>query len=210
MRSEALITKVTPKLRNNACILFSFFFGQTVLSNSKSVAEQHVANGSRSLKNRWMKILLRNISIEIVQGRSIVDRCLSESENAKTWCNFSLERSSLSKNLGTDCCILVERKENVLVKRIDRTIDRDRFKRIAQTKATWQQSGNRSKHFVNTEGMVRMPTSNVSVNVRGRIVLLLTIRTRVSRHLTAFMSNQVPHPPETRVALWADIAVHRR
>lgn len=54
-----------------------------------------------------------------------------------------------------------------------------------------------------------MPPPDVSVNVRGRIVLFVAIRTRVSRRLAAFMPNQVPRPPEARVAFRADIAGHR-
>lgn len=67
---------------------------------------------------------------------------------------------------------------------------------------------NRSKHFIYTDRMVRMPSSNVSVNVRRRIILFVAVGTRVSR-LAAFVSKQVPHPSEARVAFRADVAVHR-
>lgn len=54
-----------------------------------------------------------------------------------------------------------------------------------------------------------MPSPDVSVNVRGRIVLFVTIWTRVSRRLAAFMPNQIPRPPEARVAFRADVVGHR-
>lgn len=53
-----------------------------------------------------------------------------------------------------------------------------------------------------------MPSSNVSVNVRRRIILFVAVGTRVSR-LAAFVSKQVPHPSEARVAFRADVAAHR-
>lgn len=53
-----------------------------------------------------------------------------------------------------------------------------------------------------------MPSSNVSVNVRGRIILFVAVGTRVSR-LAAFVPKHVPHPSEARVAFRADVAAHR-
>lgn len=53
-----------------------------------------------------------------------------------------------------------------------------------------------------------MPPPEVSVNVRGRIVLFVAIRARVTRRLAAFVPNQVPRPPEARAAFRADIAGH--
>ncbi|KAL6263999.1 hypothetical protein P5V15_004080 [Pogonomyrmex californicus] len=67
-----------------------------------------------------------------------------------------------------------------------------------------------SEHSVDTDRMIRVPSSDVSVNVRRRIVLFVAIRTRVSQHLAAFMPNQIPRPAETRVALRADVAGHVR
>lgn len=56
--------------------------------------------------------------------------------------------------------------------------------------------------------MVRMPSSNMSVNVRRWIILFVAVGTRVSR-LTAFVSKQVPHPSKARVAFRANVAAHR-
>lgn len=50
-----------------------------------------------------------------------------------------------------------------------------------------------------------MPSSDVPVNVRGWVVLLMAIRTRVSRDLATLVPDQVPHPSESRVALWTDV-----
>lgn len=66
-------------------------------------------------------------------------------------------------------------------------------------------SGHRSKHFVYTDWQFRMPSSDVPVNVRGWVVLLMAIRTRVSRDLATLVPDQVPHPSESRVALWTDV-----
>lgn len=55
--------------------------------------------------------------------------------------------------------------------------------------------------------MVRVPSSNVSVNVRGRIILFVAVGTRVSR-LAAFVPKHVPHPSEARVAFRTDVAAH--
>lgn len=53
-----------------------------------------------------------------------------------------------------------------------------------------------------------MPSSNVSVNIRRRIILFVAVGTRVSR-LAAFVSKQIPHPSEARVAFRANVAAHR-
>lgn len=67
----------------------------------------------------------------------------------------------------------------------------------------------RSKHFIHTDWQFRMPSSDVPVNIRGWIVLLMAIRTRISRNLATLVSNQVPHPSESCVALWTDVTGDR-
>lgn len=54
-----------------------------------------------------------------------------------------------------------------------------------------------------------MPPPDMPVNVRGRIILFVAIRARVPRRLATFMPNQVPRPPEARVAFRTDVAGHR-
>lgn len=67
-----------------------------------------------------------------------------------------------------------------------------------------------SEHLVHTDRQFRVPSSDMSVNVRGRIVLFVAVGARVSRRLAALVPNQVPHPSEARVALGTDITGHGR